>query len=67
MDNDIINLQIRRIEKKLPHLSAHLSDAIERATETKSRAIELENLLTYVLGELEELYLSIGPMEEEEL
>lgn len=59
MDSGIINIQQKRIECLLCHISAEIADAIESLQQMKAQECIIENKLVQSQKDLEELYLTL--------
>ena len=57
-------LQIKRIEKTISHISAVVSDALEMTQNAKALSVHSEAMLINAQQEFEELYMSLGGASE---
>ncbi|WP_137143850.1 hypothetical protein [Ethanoligenens harbinense] len=59
MDSGIINIQQKRIECLLCHISAEIADTIESLQQMKAQECVIKNKLVQSQKDLEELYLTL--------
>ena len=60
MDKELINLEIKRIEKEIPKLSSQVSTATDELAAAGKLLATAEERLVLVALALEELYISLG-------
>ncbi|MDR3601427.1 MAG: hypothetical protein P4L49_13260 [Desulfosporosinus sp.] len=63
MEQEVINLQDKRIERMLVSISAMIADAIEIAQKAKAMSVDSEEKLTLAQLELENLYIQLEKSE----